>query len=85
MSVIGLVTISSPGSGSSAAMAVWIAAVPDAARVSEFDTEFLRKLLFKLLHKPSFGACESAAGDYFCQIIQFLVAQGAAGSFLIRR
>ncbi len=60
MSVIGLVTISSPGSGSIAAIAVWTAAVPDAQAYTCFTpslsanscSSFFTNLPFVLVRVP---------------------------------
>ena len=65
MSVIGEVTISSPGAGSMAATAVWIAPVRDAQAETCFNADHLAELGDEPLGEAALRAGQGAAEDRF--------------------
>ena len=85
MSVIDVVTISSPGSGSSAATAQWTAAEPDAQAWRVLRPEQRGEVGFQRLDELPLGAGERAGADRLGDERDLLVAERAAGGVLIGR
>ena len=85
MSVIGVVTISSPGSGSSAATAAWMAAVPDEQATAVADAEQGGEVGLEPLDERALGARQRAAARAPPRAsVELLVAERATGRVLIR-
>ena len=85
MSVIDVVMISSPGSGSMAATAQCTAAVPEVTRARVGRAVARGEGLLELFHLRALGAVERAGVDHLAEELQLLVSEIAASVIGVRR